>query len=1205
MDSFIRLRQLNRSEISGYAVEIIKQYLFTGTGITVSSTGSLTGSFYPRHSNPSGYITGSQTGIVFKSDTGFLVDDAQLAFTEANILSQSSGLYYPLSNPSGFIQKTTSDKLYVSFGPTVNTGQIIFNDDVAVGYSIDFNPNKWFFLRGTGQAEIDFYNVTGAKITGFSIHSNSIYLSGKTVLNDSTAFINVRDYSSNTGLILRDNVKSIFPFEYKQNDGFAIRGVENAIIDFYDSGRSYNTPYISGFDIYINGSLFTGSSGSAGTGVSFAQLTGASGVLRNDIEILRAGTGKFITTGQSGEFVGKSQTGHFLYNAMRNQAQIYGPFSIHDYLNAITLISITPTGGNGYYLRDSSGHRVIDFSGTLSQAKIPTISGFRIDASGITISGKPVLTRESGDALYYLSSNPSDYASKSYVNSQITNQAILKGNVSQNTSLYLIDQADMSNPFAFDPQAVTPTYYLFGDYTKKAIIDLAGTYDAISSFSYQQPFISGFNITGTTIWADEIYLDGLRLIESLSGQHTGLSLSKYDDRHNTRMTLWNTGSNTTGMFFSGGNGPFYLRYVYRYENGALEIKNIINLQESYIDGFGISGSLGYEQDRGVFELIDGSTGAKLFYWNQDSGKYYLSSENQSAYIDFEGSRFVTDGQPRIQGFHFSGDAISGGTISATKEIYLSGQPIASRPYVTGVSGYLQADLDATGALLYGLIQASSAGVSALNGLSGTLTLTGAGGVIVTNVGQVITVSGNTSTYVTTGNTGNFVTTIDSRNLKLNGVVEYSSRLHTHVIESELSSSAINYYNVAYMEAVNASGAWILNTPIPRTSNLLSVIHVKGFGFADSPGLGTTSAVIDFVIQGYAYNGISGNIDGQVGGIFGYSVSDRSTTKDHPIWIGINQSGNLAVAFGNTGSIYYTYRTTADVFLSSVSALISGVYHSGWNFTTETGVNFRWLDRNQVSGIQWHNHLITDIIGTGAFYPRTGNPSGYLISNDTGIFDNTFVSHIESGALTGTFVRKSDTGIFDNTFISHVESGSFYPRSGNPSGYLSAGSTGILVGHDQTGIYNLLFYPRDSNPNNYQSSDGAVTGKHLISNKYGYGAGIYTFEKTLNPNITANIFSISSSNGTQVFDVMINCDANRMSVAKSYSVVHAFSGNPRSFLKLNTGPYISSNRDFNVEFIGTGNNGTVMKIINSTTETGQYIITLVLGGCYNPVTIIEH
>ncbi len=88
-------------------------------------------------------------------------------------------------------------------------------------------------------------------------------------------------------------------------------------------------------------------------------------------------------------------------------------------------------------------------------------------------------------------------------------------------------------------------------------------------------------------------------------------------------------------------------------------------------------------------------------------------------------------------------------------------------YVSGISGDISARLQTTGATLLNLIQVSNAGVSSLNGVSGTITLAGAGNVSVSTVGQSITVSGNTgiySTFITTGQTGAFATSVNTGSL---------------------------------------------------------------------------------------------------------------------------------------------------------------------------------------------------------------------------------------------------------------------------------------------------------------------------------------------------------------------------------------------------------------------------------------------------------
>jgi hypothetical protein len=84
--------------------------------------------------------------------------------------------------------------------------------------------------------------------------------------------------------------------------------------------------------------------------------------------------------------------------------------------------------------------------------------------------------------------------------------------------------------------------------------------------------------------------------------------------------------------------------------------------------------------------------------------------------------------------------------------------LADKNYVGSVSGVLSDRLILTGSGLLDLIQAASAGVSAINGASGILNLVGAGNVYVTTQGQTITASGDTgiySTFITTGQTGDF------------------------------------------------------------------------------------------------------------------------------------------------------------------------------------------------------------------------------------------------------------------------------------------------------------------------------------------------------------------------------------------------------------------------------------------------------------------
>ena len=54
-DSTIRIKQVNQSELSGFVSPMIQSGM--------AATGQFTDVFYPRNSNPLGYITSGQTGV--------------------------------------------------------------------------------------------------------------------------------------------------------------------------------------------------------------------------------------------------------------------------------------------------------------------------------------------------------------------------------------------------------------------------------------------------------------------------------------------------------------------------------------------------------------------------------------------------------------------------------------------------------------------------------------------------------------------------------------------------------------------------------------------------------------------------------------------------------------------------------------------------------------------------------------------------------------------------------------------------------------------------------------------------------------------------------------------------------------------------------------------------------------------------------------
>jgi hypothetical protein len=88
----------------------------------------------------------------------------------------------------------------------------------------------------------------------------------------------------------------------------------------------------------------------------------------------------------------------------------------------------------------------------------------------------------------------------------------------------------------------------------------------------------------------------------------------------------------------------------------------------------------------------------------------------------------------------TGQNVTGYDIRALKTLYISGQTV--------VTGDIYNKLYQTGVNLMALITAASTGVSAINGVSGLVSIVGTGDIYVTTNGQVITVSGNSGNFAT-------------------------------------------------------------------------------------------------------------------------------------------------------------------------------------------------------------------------------------------------------------------------------------------------------------------------------------------------------------------------------------------------------------------------------------------------------------------------
>jgi hypothetical protein len=296
IDSVVRLRQLHQPEVSGYVVSILQSYISSGavTGIA-GNTGQLTGVFYPRQSNPSGFINSGQlTGYALKTD---------VSGNNNILLTTVSSLYYPLTNPSGFV--ATTDSNYVKYNNYNSETNLALTDVIKGINFLDYHINDYFNLNGDQNSSIKFFN--NPIITGFTINSPAItttLLNGQSVLTPSNVTnlcVPWRMFSS-TGTVdgfsffVASDVTNFGAIYFNPAvTGFWLQGQrkgfpsENYVIDFYGTktnvGVPTGKPYIKGFDIY--GGVVQSSGSNVVTYANASEVVmpwiiSASGVLHTD-----------------------------------------------------------------------------------------------------------------------------------------------------------------------------------------------------------------------------------------------------------------------------------------------------------------------------------------------------------------------------------------------------------------------------------------------------------------------------------------------------------------------------------------------------------------------------------------------------------------------------------------------------------------------------------------------------------------------------------------------------------------------------------------------------------------------------------------------------------------------------------------------------------------------------------------------------------
>jgi len=141
-----------------------------------------------------------------------------------------------------------------------------------------------------------------------------------------------------------------------------------------------------------------------------------------------------------------------------------------------------------------------------------------------------------------------------------------------------------------------------------------------------------------------------------------------------------------------------------------------------------------------------------------------------------------------------------------------------------------------------------------------------------------------------------------------------------------------FSRVSNVDVIN-TGAWIIHSPISRTSAELFIIRVHGYFYS-------LSTSIDFTIVGYTYAKANGNVDGQPGAVFNYSLRDNGN-DGLPKYVGIDSSGKVAIAIGTTATDVYYGRLSVDLYTTKNIPTID--IHTGWSIDISTTAGFGWGD----------------------------------------------------------------------------------------------------------------------------------------------------------------------------------------------------------------------------------------------------------------------
>jgi hypothetical protein len=348
-----------------------------------------------------------------------------------------------------------------------------------------------------------------------------------------------------------------------------------------------------------------------------------------------------------------------------------------------------------------------------------------------------------------------------------------------------------------------------------------------------------------------------------------------------------------------------------------------------------------------------------------------------------------------------------------------GQTISGNLTVTGQTLYRQTT--GLSGYMINLIEAASAGVSAINGLSGVLTIEGTGSITVFTVGSTILVSGDSDPtfYATvpfvTGVSGDLQNQI---NLLATGASLESTGQQLYTLVTGLSGQAVIDY--ATKTQLTQTGV-TLGALVIATGNA-AVAHANGIGVNLSGNLTATGATLNGRI-----NSLSGFVGNVSGGLEVRITATGNAAVAHANGMGTILSGNLT----QTGA-------TLNGRITSLSGFVGNVSGGLEVRITATG-NSAVAHANGIGSIISGNLTQTGV----QLGQQIAALSGYLTGTNGGVFSY----------LTGLL----PTGL-DTYYIWHPVVFSAIPRV-TVTFELSGAANGMygvaISGRSTTGFYALL------------------------------------------------------------------------------------------------------------------------------------------------------